>query len=624
MIRILASLALGLICATHASAANIRSGEHADFSRLVVQFDDTFDWSFGRTDTGYMLRSRGLDAAIDTSRIFDLIPRDRIVRVDLNRAAGELRLEVSCPCHGDAFEIRAGRVVIDIKDGPAPASSPFEQVLTQDEPGSTPGPDVDDVATGATVEPVKPREAAPVIAPPFDTADFKMELVAGLSRAMTQGLVSPGFSLEQLARSPEPAPSEQPGETAPEVVAQDPPMASVGSNALTQVELDRLERFLADPVAELSRCARFRDLDFALDDENPIDVIQAQRARLYDPVGRLSEAVAFDLAVAYLSMGFGAEALEILNVVDQSDPRTPVFKAIGAILEQQPIRDENPFWGQIECRGGYVIWEILSRDTPSRLDAEHLRGIQLHFLELPKELRRRIGPDLGVKLAEAGYLEVAQVIRNSLVRAETQEFLGLRSLDASMALETGDPAGAIRNLEDIVLQNGPEAPDALLDLFASYTENGVVAPDQFRNLLSSYRFELQGSPLGRSLALLEIELLVRDDNLADAMLAISDFESEERRLTDGENGRLLALALDTTSDLIFARFALDRRGSLEASSISPGLFEDVMARLVSSNFLEVSERIAGSSALRSPDILERVEAMQDQKRSSVLLALEAQ
>lgn len=620
MIRLLLSLSLALASAGQAFSANIRSGEHADFSRLVVQFDATSDWAFGKTDTGYILRSQGLEAAFDTSRVFDLIPRDRIAQVSVNQTRGELTIEVACTCHGDAFEIRAGRVVIDIKDGPPPQSSIFEQALT--EPKAAPSANLEqDRVSEIQLIPRSEEVETSLPAPSIDTSDFKLELVAGLSRAMTQGLVSPGISLERLARESDEK-MQQPLEDAEASTPQNnSPDETVGSNALTQVEVDRLQRFLADPVTQFSRCAKFRDLDLTLNEAEPLEVIQSERALLYDPMGRLSPIAAFELVGAYLSLGFGAEALEILSVVDQSDPRTAPFRAIGAILEQQPITDTNPFWGQIECRGGYVIWEILSRDAPSRLDAEHLRGIQLRFLELPKQLRRRVGPELGVKLAEAGYLEVAQVIRNSLVRAETSEFAALRSLDASMALETDNPEAAIRHLEKLVLESNSESPKALLRLFEAYAEFDVDPADQFKDLLSSYRFELQGTPLGRNLALKEIEFLVRGDQLEAAMQQIDSFEAEERELTDPEVNRLMVLALEVESEFAFARFALDHRQTLEGSSINPELFEDVVSRLISNNFLQIAQQISDRSAINDRMTQERLSEMLASRRSSVLLAL---
>lgn len=618
MIRALPLLIAALV-ATPGLAANIRSGEHADFSRLVIQFEDAVDWELGRTETGYLLRSAGLKTPMDLSGVYRLIPRTRIARVQHEQDLMEFKVVLACDCHADAFELREGRVVIDIKDGPAPLSAGFEAPLSNTE-----------------VEPeiaLKQERKAPVATEPdpgtpepiavsLDQETFRAELVEGLSKAMTQGLIAPGLALETPKMATEkPMLSVDPPSSARADVSNE--TSSVGRTTLTQVELDRLRRFLSDPERNTSQCAKFQDLEFSLDNIDPLSGVRTERARLYDPMGRVSQSSAFDLAIAYLSLGFGAEALEILELVDQTDARTSAFKAIGAILEQQPITTANPFWGQIECRGGYVIWEVLSRDTASRLDEEHLRGIQLHFLELPKQLRRRIGPELGVKLAEAGYVEVAQVIRNSLVRAETDEFAALRSIDASMALETKNTAHGVKHLEDLVLQDTADAPTALLRLFDAYSQNSLVPPEQFMALLSSFSFELQETALGAQLALREVEFLIRAGRLNDALTVMSRFQQSERRFSDQELDKFLELATNTGTEIAFGRFALAYAYRLEARSANAGVYAAVVERLLEGGLLDVAQTLLDRSGLRDRSVVEDLKAKLTARKTSVLITLDA-
>ncbi len=114
-----------------ASAQSIRvsSGEHPDFSRLVVAFRQKVEWSFGKVPGGFELRSNVENARFRLAGVFELIPRDRIKSVrDLG--GGRLFLEVSCPCYADVFELERGQVVLDIKDGIATADAePFNQPL---------------------------------------------------------------------------------------------------------------------------------------------------------------------------------------------------------------------------------------------------------------------------------------------------------------------------------------------------------------------------------------------------------------------------------------------------------------------------------------------------------------
>lgn len=114
-----------------ANTTIVRSGEHADFSRLVIQFPDHPNWSFGRTDDGYEFRFDAQQTVLDVSKVFELIPKTRIQDVVVP-GPGKLKLFVGCECHSDVFELRNGRIVVDIKDGPGASGSPFENRLKED------------------------------------------------------------------------------------------------------------------------------------------------------------------------------------------------------------------------------------------------------------------------------------------------------------------------------------------------------------------------------------------------------------------------------------------------------------------------------------------------------------
>ena len=88
-----------------AQTYDVQSGEHEDFSRIVILYDNVPDWSFGRVEGGYEFRPTDDAARYDLSKVFDLIPKDRIAAVDAV-SDGRLFLQVACECHADVFEIR--------------------------------------------------------------------------------------------------------------------------------------------------------------------------------------------------------------------------------------------------------------------------------------------------------------------------------------------------------------------------------------------------------------------------------------------------------------------------------------------------------------------------------------
>ncbi|SPH23434.1 hypothetical protein DEA8626_02497 [Defluviimonas aquaemixtae] len=112
----------------------IRSGEHAGFSRIVLDLTKPTEWRLGRTEEGYELRLDGPDIVFDTERVFHMIPRDRIA--DLSAIGdGGLALRLGCACHARAFLTERGALVIDVADGEATSDSPFERAVRRSAPG---------------------------------------------------------------------------------------------------------------------------------------------------------------------------------------------------------------------------------------------------------------------------------------------------------------------------------------------------------------------------------------------------------------------------------------------------------------------------------------------------------
>ncbi|AZL59448.1 hypothetical protein EI545_11705 [Tabrizicola piscis] len=120
MIRIVALL-LALASPSLGETARVISGEHADFTRLVVELPQESDWTVGRIPLGYAFATGSASQpGYDLSRVWNRIPRTRLRALRADPETGALELTLACPCHVFPFEYRPGMVVLDIKDGPPP------------------------------------------------------------------------------------------------------------------------------------------------------------------------------------------------------------------------------------------------------------------------------------------------------------------------------------------------------------------------------------------------------------------------------------------------------------------------------------------------------------------------
>lgn len=174
--RWLGALLLLLPLPAAAEQVVLRSGEHPGFSRLVVPLAAPSGWRFGRTATGYRLALDRPGVSFDPSRVYDLIPRQRIAAIAAPATGGVLDLTVSCACHAEVFDYGQNKLVIDIRSGPAPANSPFETpfaaTATAGPAPETMGTETDAKGPATATAPETAPIAAPVL-PPMAVYDWR-------------------------------------------------------------------------------------------------------------------------------------------------------------------------------------------------------------------------------------------------------------------------------------------------------------------------------------------------------------------------------------------------------------------------------------------------------------------
>ena len=196
-VLLIAATVATVAVAAGAETVQIRSGEHAGFSRIVLPLAAPTDWQFGRTVDGYQLRLGRADVVFDLSRVFDKIPHSRLADISAGDGDGRLSLQLGCACHAEAFAFRPDTLVIDIRSGPPPKNAPFEKMLEVGEarphPRSRPAaspPAYDWRRVAAPALPVVPPPALEAAMPNPAVAKARAELLRQLARAGAQGLVT--------------------------------------------------------------------------------------------------------------------------------------------------------------------------------------------------------------------------------------------------------------------------------------------------------------------------------------------------------------------------------------------------------------------------------------------------
>lgn len=119
------AIATAVVVAGYAEAQTIvaRSGEHNDFTRLVMRIPNGVEWSLTQSDRTATVNVGSPTAEFNTQSVFDLIPRTRIQSVSQAGPGQPLRIELGCECRVDYYQQADGYLVIDVREGPQVALS---------------------------------------------------------------------------------------------------------------------------------------------------------------------------------------------------------------------------------------------------------------------------------------------------------------------------------------------------------------------------------------------------------------------------------------------------------------------------------------------------------------------
>ncbi len=576
-------------CVAVAQAVSVTSGEHPTFTRLVLAVGTDAQWNVRRVEGGVEFRLENAVRGYDLDRAFDLIPRNRIRRIE-DRGEGHLFVAFECDCHAGPFDVGGGYVALDIHDGPAPPefaafnrplSKPAEPRVVLGESAapnaipssgvvrhSRPGPrlvlpilpDRPDVTTAmqapnatAIRTPEKaPFEATaelPAIvepAPPEPRStrarDTESALLDQISRAASQGLLEADLpSPNEQTPSPPPQPSP------------DPPLAPVreGGHVSIITSVDDATR-----EAETSRTddgnSCYPDRYFQVSDWGAPLTNGADIGRFRsDIIGEFDEADGAGVTALvrhYIYITFGAEALVVLERYADDIERPDILTFMAEIMDDGRARAAVEVIPQMACDGLVSLWAAAAQPALYKYQTINGEAIRRTFLELPPHLRRHLGPTLAAKFLALGDTVTADTLQSATARVFETPTANLGLLEARRDLADGRPDAAQSKLDDILPRADDLLPDALIERVEAALAHGDPVPDDLIRLVESVGFEHRGTETGAALALAEIRALASAARYAEA------FQRLEGARSDGTATGKVAIDL---SREVFALLVID-------------------------------------------------------------------
>lgn len=496
-----------------AMAAPIRvtSGEHEGFTRLVLDLQGPADWQVGRTADGYELSVGIPDARFDLSDAFRLIPRRRLVSLWPDPQTGNLHLGLACACHALPFELRPGIVVVDLRDGPAPPGASFEMSLQ--------GSPMPALAPHAPARPM-PRPAdlqaalqltgpewrnlalqsarlnsAPLSVLPTtpDQPPLRDALITELSRGAAAGLI-------ELARPPDgPPPAVGPTPEYLRFTLGDRPGLLIGPDRPSEGGL----------TAQGQACLPDDRLDIAnWAGQTPIaEQFAAARSNLYGEFDHLDADSLTRGLKFYLSIGFGAEALQLLHLPGVTQGTESAVWQSMALLVDGKADPDSAFQDMAACDSAASLWAVLSKPDLTVQDHVNAAAVRRSFTALPTHLRRQLGPGLVERFLRLGDTETVRVLQAAQLRGLGGGAEAQSAARAAEALAKGQVEEAGAALAPLAQGNGAATALALVDQAKARLAAGLpVSPETVTALraLALEQRETEAAPdLQRLIALAE-------------------------------------------------------------------------------------------------------------------------
>jgi hypothetical protein len=508
----------------------VQSGEHDGFSRLVLNGIGAQDWVFGRTEQGYALSLAGDPTGFDVSDVYRLIPRDRVSAIWVDPAGGALNLRIACACHALPYELQAGVLVIDVRDGPAPAGSSFELGLdgktvpalvaaTPNRPKRRPG-----VATETAPQPalILPSLVDMVTDPPdpnlpalrdlpvekADMAPLRDSLLRQLSDGSARGVV--GLEL--------PLPPTNDAEPAVNQTTLTDHIR-LGEDLGVIILPGGKEGIRDKMMADGSACATAEELDLNSwgGDTSVASMIGPATSGL---VGEFDDPdpIALERAVKYLlHVGFGAEALGLMTAFRAQTSDEDRLVALAQILEGGPDQ-KGVFAPMAACDTPAALWAALAAPDLATLADLNRGAVIRSFSALPPALRRYLGPRLADQFLLQNDTETARALTEAVLRGGRVTDAAAQLTEAHVEMALGEGHKAEQSLAEVASGNGEAAVQAMISLVDARIENGqAMTPEQIA-ALGALTQEFRGSELEpailRALALAQASRGAFDDAFA--------------------------------------------------------------------------------------------------------------
>ena len=600
----------------------IRSGEHADFSRLVISLPANATWRFEEVRDGYRLATDIPDARFETRGVFRLIPKTRLKGL-VKESGGRLFFETAKNITARHFTLDDGSLVIDFRTvietpsntgapseppDPAPVATEGLAIPKTIQPVAIGTPHLDlywkteTILTPDAPPPPSPeiRDRSPAPATPAppnpQIAEIEGNLTREIGRAASQGLIAvdPTQSAVPLQRDEAKSKAGPPPQPPPDPIA---PQDHIAYRLTTAVDRDQLQMShdIYTKTGETCPPESYFDIAAWADDRPALDQIGEARRRLLGEFDIPDQTWVIALARIYIAFGFGVEARALLADLAEPAPNVAALLFLAAVLDEDRAAAAMPLARMTDCESAVALWALLGASPPPEKGAVNFSAVTRSYAALPPDLRQVLGPKLVSKLIAIGAPDVAQSIRMALARVSIDDEAALDVVDARLSHEAGSQEAAPA-LEKLSQRNAPEGVEALLLLVdEQLADRQTVPPAQVEQALA-LAFELSGAPEAPALvraAALGYASQHKFDAAFDTLAAWP--QSVEPLMRAKTHEKVLTMLLEQPDDALFLRLYFSQREGILKSPPGKPVRTALANRLVELGMADAATEILKTS-----------------------------
>ncbi|WP_299592111.1 hypothetical protein [uncultured Tateyamaria sp.] len=560
----------------HGAEIPVRSGAHENFVRIVLDIPKSKKWTLDQNTSGTTVTMENHGDGFDTSRVFNRIDRTYVSAITANSTS--LSVKYGCKCNANIFQ-SGTMLVIDISEltNDSIENQPRIERSALQSLGST--------RLQFTYKKPKEEPLASDLHSILDTtvSEQPSSLLAGeasqhtevysLQKAQEKLANRIGFAATIGVLRPSSLHTTiplQPQRTQIDTSIFDSSLPSTEEAEQTEPLSGNLRITTSGDVPGITsenknastilgiRCidpkdVRLQDWGTATDFAASIAML---RRELFSEFDKMNSTNAIELARIYLYFGFGAEAKQVLLMMDDLTPANKALIDIADVMEFGYALTENYLENFVDCDSDVALWAILSAQHLEPSASINSDAAIRTLSGLPIHLRSFLAPALSKKLLAYGDKGAAAAALRGLERT-AEPLIGAAELArADIDLAQGEVTAAQSRLGEIVASNDQQSAEALIRYVDTHLDAGLEIKEDVATLVKAYAVEMRGDPLGKELRRTHVLALAKSDQFDKAFAALKYIQpSDGISETDALHSALISLLAEDADDTTFLEHA---------------------------------------------------------------------